>query len=164
MKKKNKAKWIHLFFLIIGVIAITEIQIIAKRQAIPCVDGACHLPPEKAGAIVGPQNVPIFPSEQPLKPQPQLLCFDQQDSETFKMMEIVLTTLSQDTSNHLRVRFIDTHASREMADQYSISSTPTQIFLDADGCILFRNEGFITERDILKKWAELDIELSVDAQ
>jgi thioredoxin 1 len=49
----------------------------------------------------------------------------------------------------------------DVAKQYKILMIPTQIFFDAQGNELFRHEGFIPKEDILKKWAELGIELRV---
>ena len=48
----------------------------------------------------------------------------------------------------------------DAAKKYSVQIIPTQIFFDAAGKELFRNEGFLSKADILAKWKELGVKLT----
>ena len=78
-----------------------------------------------------------------------------------KMMAPILEELTAAYSGVLAVEFIDVWDPENVpkAQKYGIGSIPTQIFLDADGKELWRNEGFISKEDILAKWKELGYDL-----
>ena len=76
-----------------------------------------------------------------------------------KMMAPILEELKKEYAGVFGVNFIDIHKNPDQADKYNIRVIPTQIFFDASGKELFRNEGFFSKEDILAKWAELGVEL-----
>ena len=45
--------------------------------------------------------------------------------------------------------------------QVKLIPPPTQIFFDASGNELFRHQGFFSREDILAKWKELGVDLSI---
>lgn len=161
MKTKLKKKLITTGFLILAVIAVVEFEKYTNRQAPECIDGVCTLPAEQAGAMIGPQSVPILLSSADLvrKALPQLIDVGSVSCATCKMMNVVLEDLAREYDNRLRVWFIDAKEDPDAAEKYSIRMIPTQLFLDTDGKELFRHEGFISKEDILKKWAELGVDL-----
>jgi len=74
-------------------------------------------------------------------------------------MNEVLDELSAEHGNQINIRFVDVWENEEAGKEYSIRMIPTQVFIDSEGNELFRHEGFISKEDILKKWAELGVEL-----
>lgn len=161
MKAKLKNKLITAVVLILAVIAVVEFEKYTKRQAAECVDGVCTLPSEQAGAIIGPQSVPLLlsSSQAERKPLPRLIDFGAESCTTCKIMTAVLEELAGEYNNRLIVQVINTQEDKESTEEYSIRIIPTQIFLNAEGNELFRHEGFFSKEDILKKWAELGVEL-----
>lgn len=76
-----------------------------------------------------------------------------------RMMVQVLDELEREYARQLVVERIDSNAHPELKAAFNVLIIPTQIFLDADGTELARNEGFISKEDIVAKWAALGIEL-----
>jgi len=74
-----------------------------------------------------------------------------------KMMAPVLEQLTKEYAGIFMVEFIDVWQKEnvEKAKAYGINQIPTQIYLDAEGKELWRHVGFISKKDILKKWVEL---------
>ncbi len=161
MKAKWKRKLISLLALAIAVVGIVEWEKHTKRKAAECVDGVCVLPAEQAGAIIGPQSVPMMlsPSKAKSEPLPRLIDFGAGSCATCKMMNVILEDLAGEYNGRLIIQLIDTLEDKAKAEQYEIRMIPTQIFLDAEGNELFRHEGFISKEDILAKWVELGVEL-----
>ena len=75
-----------------------------------------------------------------------------------KMMAPILEELKKEYAGVFGVNFIDIHKNPDQADKYNIRVIPTQIFFDASGKELFRNEGSFSKEDILAKWAEFGVE------
>lgn len=78
-----------------------------------------------------------------------------------KMMAPILEELKSEYDGRLIVDFIDVWKNPDEAPKYGIKLIPTQIFFDASGKELFRHEGFISKEDILSKWKEFGVDLSV---
>lgn len=80
-----------------------------------------------------------------------------------KKMAPILETLGTDFAGKLTVTFIDVagEAGQKSATEWKINLIPTQIFLDAAGKELFRHEGFYSREEILAKWQEFGVALSV---
>jgi len=161
MKEKLRSKLITFVILIIAVVGIVEFQKYMQRQATKCVNGTCRLPAEQAGAIIGPQSVPMMHSslQAERKPLPRLIDFGAGTCATCKMMNVILEDLAGEYNGRLIIQLIDTSEDKATAEQYGIRMIPTQIFLDVEGNELFRHEGFISKADIVKKWVELGISL-----
>ncbi len=78
-----------------------------------------------------------------------------------KMMAPILEALKKEQAGKLDVVFIDVWKNPDAANPYNINLIPTQIFFGADGKELFRHEGFFAKEDILAKWKELGVALSM---
>ncbi len=78
-----------------------------------------------------------------------------------KMMAPILEELKSEYEGTLKVEFIDVWKNPDEAPKYGIKLIPTQIFYDASGKELFRHEGFFSKEDILSKWKEFGVDLSV---
>jgi thioredoxin 1 len=76
-----------------------------------------------------------------------------------KMMAPVLEELRTEYAGSLEVVFVDVWKKPEEGKKYQVRGIPTQIFYDASGKELYRHAGFISKEDILKKLAELNIQV-----
>jgi thioredoxin 1 len=76
-----------------------------------------------------------------------------------KMMAPVLEELRTEYVGSLEVVFVDVWKKPEEGKKYQVRGIPTQIFYDASGKELYRHAGFISKEDILKKLAELNIQV-----
>ena len=76
-----------------------------------------------------------------------------------RMMEPELEALEQKYEGVLYVDTIDVMRNHDRARYYGVSMIPAQIFFDEDGVELDRHLGFISKEDIVKKFAELGIDL-----
>ena len=78
-----------------------------------------------------------------------------------KMMAPILEELKTEYAAKMSVHFLDVRKLPALSKLYGIKLIPTQIFYDASGKELFRHEGFYSKEDILAKWKEFGVELSV---
>lgn len=78
-----------------------------------------------------------------------------------KKMAPILEELTREYKGVFDVEFIDVWKQENQAEakKYGITSIPTQIFLDAKGKELGRHEGFISKKDILKKWQTFGVNI-----
>jgi thioredoxin 1 len=76
----------------------------------------------------------------------------------------VLEELAAEYDGRLHVEYINVKEHPARANEYSVRSIPTQIFLDETGNELFHHLGFISKEDILAKWAELGVNLDASPQ
>ena len=75
------------------------------------------------------------------------------------MMAPILEELKKEYEGSLDVEFVDVWKNPKAGEQYKIRVIPTQIFYDASGKELYRHVGFMSKEDILKKLAELKIQV-----
>jgi thioredoxin 1 len=78
-----------------------------------------------------------------------------------KLMAPVLEELKKEYAGRMNVEFIDVWVNPDAGKPYGIEVIPTQIFFDAEGKELFRHVGFFAKEDILAKWKELGVDLTV---
>jgi thioredoxin 1 len=78
-----------------------------------------------------------------------------------KMMAPILNELKKEYAGRLRVDVYDVTDDPSAIDRFRVQLIPTQIFYDPAGGELWRHEGFISKEDILAKWEEFGIDLSV---
>ena len=76
-----------------------------------------------------------------------------------KLMAPVLEELRTEYAGSLEVVFVDVWKKPEEGKKYQVRMIPTQIFYDASGKELYRHAGFLSKDDILKKLAELNIQV-----
>jgi thioredoxin 1 len=74
-----------------------------------------------------------------------------------KQMAPIIDALKVELAGKVEVVFIDIYAkgNEKVAEQYSVQTIPTQIFLDREGNELARNVGVISREDILAKMRSL---------
>jgi len=78
-----------------------------------------------------------------------------------RMMAPILEELKQEYANFFLTEFVDVSQYPTVARFYRIRVIPTQIFLDADGRELFRNEGALSKEQILAIWDRLGVSVGV---
>lgn len=57
----------------------------------------------------------------------------------------------------IKVELIDIYEKPQKTDEYNIRLIPTQVFLDENNKEIYRNEGILTEKEIIKKLQEMEI-------
>ena len=108
-------------------------------------------------------SLPIFGQEttQELigtkKNLPKLLDLGAKKCIPCKKMAPILDKMEKEYKGVLDVEFVDVWESKnkKRAQKHKVRSIPTQIFFDKNGKELWRHIGFISEKDMLKKWKEL---------
>ena len=90
---------------------------------------------------------------------PRLLDLGSDQCIPCKMMAPILEELKEEYGSVFEVEVIDVRKNREVGMDYAIRVIPTQIFFDASGKEVFRNQGFMSKEDILRKWLELGVDL-----
>lgn len=91
---------------------------------------------------------------------PRLVDLGGENCNECKKMAPILAELKDQYVGRMDVQFIDVWKDPKAGEEYGIRIIPTQIFYDASGKERFRNEGFLSKADILRKWKELGVELS----
>ncbi|MBU1107114.1 MAG: thioredoxin family protein [Candidatus Riflebacteria bacterium] len=90
---------------------------------------------------------------------PRIIDFGSKQCKACKAMEPVLESLAKNHADKFKTEFIDVWIpeNESFAKEHSIESIPTQVFLNAEDKEVFRHTGFISEEDVLAKWAELGL-------
>ena len=88
-------------------------------------------------------------------PLPRLLDLGSDKCQSCLAMIPVLEAMTSEYEGRLEVLFIDVWKEPAQAELYDIMLIPTQIFFDAGGKEIFRNEGFMSKEEILAKWKDL---------
>ena len=150
-------KWI-LVVLIVAIAGVLMAKHVLKSQ-VP--ERAPAETPAPAGVeATGPQagTTAVVPLVRSL---PRLVDLGATKCIPCKMMVSVLDDLKKTYAGKLEVEFIDVWENPNAGKQYKINLIPTQIFHDAGGKELFRHEGFFSKEDILAKWKELGVSLTL---
>ncbi len=108
------------------------------------------------------QRQPVSPLPTHAQGMPRLLDLGSKGCTACTMLEPVLEELRINYAGQLQVDFIDVWEHEQVATDYGIEIIPVQIFFDANGQELYRHQGFISARDIAKKFAELGILLNAE--
>ncbi len=106
-------------------------------------------------------STPSDTATDPNLPLPRLVELGSDTCIPCKAMMPVLAELRADYTGALSVEFYDVKKEPALGEEYKISLIPTQIFFDASGKELYRHEGFFAKEDILAKWKELGVNLSM---
>jgi thioredoxin 1 len=150
-------KWIW----VVLIIAITGV-LIAKNAGKKKVSANS---PTGAGtsAVVAATGAPVAAPEGAIKGQPIPRMVDLGAGKCIpcKMMAPILEDLKKTYAGKMDVQFLDVWENPDAGKKFGINVIPTQIFYDAAGNELFRHEGFLGKEDILAKWKELGVELTV---
>lgn len=125
--------------LIIVLIAITGVVVLKTSRK----EGVSPLPAHTPG-------------------MPRLLDLGSKGCTACTLMEPVLEELREAYQGKLQVDFIDVWEHEQVATDYGVEIIPVQIFFDANGEELYRNQGFISTADIVAKFKELGIEFHAE--
>jgi thioredoxin 1 len=79
-----------------------------------------------------------------------------------KQMAPILEEMKKAYAGSLDVHFLDVHKDPNLIPLYNVKLIPLQIFYDAAGKEIFRHEGYFAKEDILAKWKEFGVELTVE--
>ncbi len=121
-------------------------------------------PAQPATQIVGSANQLETPTTSsasdtnPLK-LPRIIDFGSKKCIACKAMEPVLESMAKNHADKFVTEFVDVWVpeNQDRARNHEIQSIPTQVFLDSENKEVYRHTGFISEEDVLAKWAELGL-------
>jgi thioredoxin 1 len=143
------------------VVIVSFVVLVEMRQqkgAGGCGGGSClHLP---APQTTETESLATASAEVESRSLPLLIDLGSAHCIPCKQMKPTLDDFMANYADRFETRFIDVNLDPEEAKSYGISLIPTQIFFDADGKELYRNEGFMAKEEILAKWAELGVNAS----
>ncbi len=74
-----------------------------------------------------------------------------------KMMAPIIEELKREYEMKASIVFIDVWEHREQAQKYGIRVIPTQIFFDKNGKEVFRHEGFMDKKSIVRILGKLSV-------
>ena len=74
-----------------------------------------------------------------------------------KMMAPIIEQLKREYNGKAAIVFIDVWVHREEARRHGIRAIPTQIFFDKNGKEVFRHEGFMDKKSIVRVLGELGV-------
>ena len=74
-----------------------------------------------------------------------------------KMMAPIIEQLKREYEGKAAIVFVDVWEHREQARKYGIRAIPTQIFFDKNGKEVFRHEGFMDKKSIVRVLGELGV-------
>lgn len=166
--KFNKTVMCALFFISLAIVGFA---------AGPCCSGhdsdttSTPLPAAKAATTkeAGVASIEAKAAESAdvssqIAAKPKMIEFGSKQCKACKAMEPVMENLKKSHSEAFEIEFVDVWLpeNNAFAKSYSISSIPTQVFLDSTGKELARNTGFFSEENILAKWRELGIDVDAD--
>jgi thiol-disulfide isomerase/thioredoxin len=150
-EKSRKAGATKIAALVVGVLALgTVMSLTGRNQPKQC---GC-LPPSTE-----PDKYSIQQGAVQYIGRPRLLDLGATTCIPCKKMVPVLEELKTEYEGRLDVEFVDVWKVPGVANQYGVTSIPTQIFFDASGKELFRHQGFFGKDEILAKWDELGVDL-----
>jgi len=74
-----------------------------------------------------------------------------------KMMAPILVKLEKDYKGRAAIIFLDVWEDSAPAKRFGLRAIPTQIFFDKQGKEVYRHEGFMSEKDIIKRLSEMGV-------
>ena len=132
--------------------AIAGTVALKSRQGQPAPDAEEIV--ANPGADAGER--PPEESQQP-KELPRLLDLGAAKCIQCKMMAPILEELKREYKGKAAIVFIDVWVHREEARKYGIRAIPTQIFFDKNGKEVFRHEGFMDKKSIVRVLGKLGV-------
>ena len=149
-------KIVTVIFLIVAVVIVFAVKRNNKANSGAVIDEG-SINSIVGPAVEGPETAKVDAS----KGLPRLVDLGADKCIPCKMMAPILEELKSEYEGKLIVEFIDVWKNPDEGPKYGIKLIPTQIFFDASGKELFRHEGFYSREDILSKWKEFGVDLSV---
>lgn len=162
-KKKNKDKKTFLILTISAYVVLAGLMIYRAQQSPgSCLFlSACSSPATTETAKTASPTVAVVKGQFKEIKLPTLLELGSKSCVPCQMMEPVLAKLTKEYDGILKVEFVDVWLKENIAigKKYKINSIPVQIFFNTEGKELWRNLGYFSEEDIMKKWKELGYDL-----
>ncbi len=106
----------------------------------------------------GIKKVPNETTENIERGKPMLVDLGASTCIPCKEMVPVLAKVKKMYEGKAVVKIIDVYENPEAANRYEIRVVPTQIFLDKDGNVVFRHEGFFSKEEIVKIFKDMGVE------
>ncbi|HNX76829.1 MAG TPA: thioredoxin family protein [Candidatus Rifleibacterium sp.] len=130
---------------------------IAAEEAVTPAQPAT--PVSETVAIIPASTSATLASDSTSRKLPRIIDFGSKQCQACKAMEPVLESLATNHADKFITEFVDVWVpeNQDRARSHAIQSIPTQVFFDSENKEVFRNTGFISEKDVLAKWAELGI-------
>jgi thioredoxin 1 len=147
-KFKHARIFLFIIAMVLGVICFAQMKSPCASSGAVCAASTSLAAAENAVAETKEKKTVKLPTMIELGAEKCVPC---------KMMAPIIAELTKEYKGILNVKFIDVWKKEnvEQAKKYKINSIPTQIFLDKDGKELWRHLGFISKKDIMKKWKSL---------
>jgi thioredoxin 1 len=74
-----------------------------------------------------------------------------------KMMAPILVKMEKDYAGRAAVVFFDVWEDPKPAHRFGIRGIPTQIFFDKEGKEVYRHEGFLSEKEIVRRFKDMGV-------
>ena len=78
----------------------------------------------------------------------KMLNFVQDGCPPCKQMKSLILELKQEYEGRVEIEELDIYLNSNLAEKYDIMYTPTQIFLDKDNNVIYKNVGFLGKKKI----------------
>lgn len=78
----------------------------------------------------------------------KMLNFVQDGCPPCKQMKSLILELKEEYEGRVKIEEVDIYLNSNLAEKYDIMYTPTQIFLDKDNNIIYKNVGFLGKNKI----------------
>lgn len=88
---------------------------------------------------------------------PRVVDFGSDKCAACKQMAPILVELQKEFAGRASVEFVDVLKNPAAGEPYDIRVLPTQVFFDASGKEIWRNEGALPKADIAAKFAEMGV-------
>lgn len=80
----------------------------------------------------------------------KMLNFVQDGCPPCKQMKSLILELKEEYEGRVEIEEVDIYLNSNLAEKYDIMYTPTQIFLDKDNNVIYKNVGFLGKNKIKK--------------
>ncbi|MCX8074185.1 MAG: thioredoxin domain-containing protein [Clostridia bacterium] len=88
---------------------------------------------------------------------PTLLDFGATNCEACQIMNIELAKIKTKYEGKVNVKIINVYSDFTNTRKYNVRTIPTQIFINAEGKVIYRHEGIMYESDIVDKLTEMGV-------
>lgn len=99
----------------------------------------------------------LAPAQGPTAGKPVILEFSRLACPVCAKVEAALKEIEARYGQQIEVRILHIDKEEHLFKQYGISIVPTQVFLDAAGKEVARNEGVISQEQLIRKLKELGL-------
>lgn len=105
-----------------------------------------------------PGATDVVPSDAGGAKRPILACFCADWHRSCQEMNRLMERMRSRFGDRLQVRMIDPSNQAELARQFRIESLPTVVLFDANGKLILRSEGAMTEKELLEALSQAGLD------